>query len=75
MRCKFKCTQVTEFEGGYKKYDLQPVFSNDPNHENKKFWDSSPSGQFNVTVKNPNVSMTVGREYYIDVTEAPPSNP
>lgn len=32
---------------------LVPVYSEDPNSENKKFWDASPSGEINLGTVNP----------------------
>lgn len=72
-RCKFKCDSVTIFPGGQKNVEMTPVYSNDPNSENKKFWDASPGGQFKLNWINPNVSFEPGKEYYLDITEAPQS--
>lgn len=53
--------------------EFSPVYGNgDPNHENTKFWQASPSGQFTLgTVNKAAVdSLELGREYYLDITPA-----
>lgn len=52
---------------------MSPVYGNgDPGHENTKFWQASPSGSFNLGVVNLAAveHMELGKEYYIDITEA-----
>jgi hypothetical protein len=51
---------------------MNAVHSNDPNHENKRFWDATPGGNVQVTCIKENV-FEVGREYYLDFIEAPPT--
>jgi hypothetical protein len=86
MRCKFRCNEigirdytgsVMGDDGKYKKVSrmlysakLTPVFSDKPNSENKKFWDATPSGSFEVSSINPDY-FEPGREYYLDITPAP----
>ena len=70
-RCKFKCNTVTQYEGGKKDVDMSPVYSSDPASENKAFWDASPGGSFKLNYVNPAVSFEPGKEYYLDITEAP----
>jgi hypothetical protein len=53
--------------------ELTPVYANnDPNHENSKFWDSSPSGKLELGTINPQAwkLFELGKEYYIDFTLA-----
>lgn len=53
--------------------DMAAVYGNgDPNHENTKFWQASPSGTFTVSCVNAEVvaHMDIGKEYYIDITPA-----
>lgn len=53
---------------------LAAVYGNgDPNHENTKFWESSPSGQVTLSVINlPAAAIfELGKEYYLDFTPAP----
>lgn len=88
-RAKFRCNSITRLEGGYHKkvqgetvwvptevhsIDMSPVYHNDnPEHENTKFWEASPSGSFKLDCVNPKAveMFKPGREYYIDITEAP----
>jgi len=52
---------------------MSPVYANsDPNHENSKFWAATPSGSFEFgTVNEAAVEqLTLGDEYYIDITPA-----
>jgi hypothetical protein len=72
IRAKFRCESVTHHSvNGEPRYSAKffPVFPNgDPNHENSKFWQASPSGSLELqTVKiNP---FRPGAEYYVDFTE------
>lgn len=53
---------------------LIPVFGNgDPNHENTKFWQASPSGEIKLGTINAAAAeqFVLGEEYYIDFTPAP----
>lgn len=72
IRCKFVVHEVTKYQSGH-KITASPVYSNDPNHENKKFWDATPAGQFSVTVKNESLlaGFDVGTEFYIALEKAP----
>ena len=71
VRAKFKCTSRTEFEGGACDFKFSAVHSSDPNHENKKFWDATPSASLNMQVKNTAAQIfKVGQEYYLDFIEA-----
>lgn len=52
---------------------LFPVYhNNNPEHENNKFWEASPSGEFKLGVVNLSAveHMKIGHEYYIDITPA-----
>lgn len=52
---------------------FQPVYaSNDPNHENYKFWKATPSGELRMGTVNKEVwpQFELGREYYLDFTLA-----
>lgn len=52
---------------------MSPVYSTDPNHENKAFWDASPGGSLTLNVVNKAASdqFELGKEYYVDFTPAP----
>ena len=64
-------------EGIVASLEFQAVSSNDPNSENKKFWDATPSGKIELNLVNPEAIklFTIGKEYYVDFTEAPKQNP
>ncbi len=52
---------------------LHPVYGNgDPEHENTRFWEASPSGELKLGCVNPAAweQFQIGREYYIDFTPA-----
>lgn len=52
---------------------LAPVYGNgDPNHENTKFWQASPSGQIQLGTVNLAAAQQfeLGAEYYVDFTKA-----
>lgn len=79
IRCKFTCTRVMSEEvWDYAEkrpkviygVEFRPVYSADPNHENKKFWDATPTGSLTLgTIKQ--VPWEVGKECYVDITPAP----
>ena len=73
--------KATKDERGYDRREpcevrtliMSPVYgSGDPAHENTKFWQASPSGQFTLGVVNLAAveHMELGKEYYIDITPA-----
>ncbi len=70
VRCKFKCDSIetlTYGKGLIYNAKMSPVFSQDPESENKKFWEATPLGAFTVgTVKV--MPFEVGKEYYLDIT-------
>ena len=53
---------------------LQPVYAvnGDPNHENTKFWEASPSGEIKLGTINQAAWETfeLNGEYYVDFTKA-----
>lgn len=69
MRAKFYVYSIMHYTGGHSTLELWPVHSNDPLHENKRFWDATPSGKITLTVKTEIVKdFSPGDEYYIDFT-------
>ncbi len=46
-----------------------PTYSNDANDENKKFWDASPGGKFEINCVNEAAvaELELGKEYYFDI--------
>lgn len=58
-------------EGGGGAVKLRAVYSNDPNHENKQFWDATPNGEITLGLNNPVAfkffhDYMLGHEFYID---------
>lgn len=87
VRAKFIVTKLEqtlgsakdpENPGKYKTVPMvtvhaNPVYGNqDPNHENTKFWQASPSGSLMLGTINPEAAaqFELGREYYVDFTPA-----
>src|SRR5690242_7481140 len=56
-----------------KTIKMSPVYSSDPNSENKKFWDASPGGTFELNIVNPAAveQFVIGKEYYFDISPVP----
>lgn len=53
--------------------EFYPVYGNgDPNHENTKFWQASPSGKLELNVVNLEAvkDLEIDNEYYVDFTKA-----
>lgn len=71
VRSKFRVHNISKHAWGTEVM-LSPVYSDDPNSENKAFWDATPSGDFRMTIKNEAAAECFenGREYYIDITPA-----
>ena len=82
MRAKFRVQFVKELrsilsgQSEAKKYmevvELYPVYSDDPNSENRKFWEATPSGMFSMNISNQQAWgwFKEGKEYLLDFTEA-----
>ena len=70
VRAKFKCTQITETEGGLKTVKLMPVSSG--SEENKQFFKYTPAGSIDLSTVNPEAAaqFVPGREYFVDFTPA-----
>ena len=71
-RAKFVCQSVTKHNGGNVGIVATPVYSNDPDAENRAFWEASPNGKLELTITNPAASgiFEPGAEYYLDITRA-----
>lgn len=53
--------------------EMSPVYGNgDPDHENTKFWNATPTGKLELGCLNLAASeqFELGKEYYIDFTPA-----
>ena len=71
VRCKMRCDNKTEVAGNT-SMTLNAVYSDDPNSENRKFWEATPCGSLQMNCINPTASaqFEIGKEYYIDITLA-----
>lgn len=75
IRCKVKLISETR-NAGYDTVSLNfgAVYSTDPNHENKKYWDATPSLDLKTMVKDEVAKQfKLGSEYYLTFEEAPAS--
>lgn len=75
VRAKFYITTVAPSHGGKGgNVKLTPVYSSDPNHENKTFWDATPNGSIEMYIQNQAAfdffTEKMGGEYYVDFTRA-----
>lgn len=77
LRAKVKCISVEKIVNNYKP-ENQPflftakfaaVYSQDPESENKKFWDATPSAAIQLTSILQD-AFEVGQEYYLDFSVA-----
>lgn len=56
----------------YRQIVLTPVYSNDPEHENKSFWDATPNGKLDFTIKAEVAEFfTLGEEFYLYFSKEP----
>lgn len=68
VRAKFKVTQKTLGLNGYQVIQLNPTYSQDPESENKLFWDATPGGKIEMNVSKNGDLFELGKEYYVDFT-------
>ena len=67
VRAKFTCTELTLTTYGHRA-KFSPVTSGSP--ENEQFYRYTPGGSLELgTLKE--MPFEVGKEYYLDITEAP----
>lgn len=70
VRAKFFVSDINVYSINppQRKITFKPVYSTDPNHENKQFWDATPQGDLNMTINNPAAAefFEPGKEYYLD---------
>lgn len=68
VRAKFFVKKVEYYAENSRQVVLAAVYSQDPNHENKMFWDATPSGEITMVINNPRAGafFQPGQEYYID---------
>lgn len=75
IRAKFVVSKITRtFNWKGATIELTPVYSADPEHENKKFWDATPSGSIVLNINNPEAAdaFILGEEHYVDFTVSVP---
>lgn len=72
MSVRAKFIVETKDSGEFGNVTLRAVYSTDPNHENKQFWDSTPAGEIHMHITNEKAfkQFELGKEYYIDFTPA-----
>ena len=75
VRAKFYITTLEPSHGGKGgTVKLRPVYSSDPQHENKAFWDATPSGEIALQINNPQAFLyftdRIGKEFYVEFTQA-----
>ena len=80
VRAKFFCKEITRTGWSDQGtptpstavvYKFAAVYSNKPDHENKAFWDATPTAELSMTITNPGGQIfELGREYYLDFTPA-----
>ena len=68
VRAKFQCNSVKTTLYGYREFEFSPVISGSP--ENEEFFKTTPGGKITLNVKNEGVEFTIGKNYYVDFTEA-----
>lgn len=71
-RAKFKVMLKSpySYQGG--EIAMAPVYSTDPAHENRAFWDATPNGEIKLRINNQAAfdNFEQGAEYYVDFTKA-----
>jgi hypothetical protein len=74
VRAKFKLDEIRITRYGTEEMRtliLTPVYSNDSNSENYKFWKFTPQGKLELGTVNKNVweNFEIGEEYYLDISK------
>lgn len=72
VRVKFYVTQLMPWSNGGGEVRLSPVYSQDKDHENKRFWDATPNGELRMGINNPAAYQffhdhSQGYEFYVDI--------
>lgn len=70
IRAKFVIGKKTIHANSYQEITMNAVYSQDPNHENKQFWDATPNGTITMTISKNGGLFEVGKEYFVDFTLA-----
>jgi hypothetical protein len=71
VRGKFRVESKDPSETG--RVAMRAVYSDDPTHENKSFWDATPSGEISMWINNPSAFkyFKLDDDVYVDFTIAP----
>lgn len=73
VKAKFRVDSKVQQDGmDYVTIHMFPVLSEDPESENKKFWDYTPAGNIMLSTTNLMAAeyFVQGNEYYVNFTEA-----
>ncbi|GAB3303797.1 hypothetical protein [Hymenobacter tenuis] len=72
VKAKFQVTTIETNENGYTQIGMAPVYSDDPNHENKKYWNATPAGTIFLGVSNEQAfaGYATGDEVYVTFDKA-----
>jgi len=66
IRAKFKVIDVAPYNEEHTTLRMEAVYSDDPNHENARYWKYTPSGNLVITVLSHVLEgYEIGQEYYI----------
>ncbi len=73
VRAKFRVTKLEANNPPGISVELQPVYSSNPQHENSKFYECTPSGEIGLGIVSEDTarSFEIGKEYYVDFSPAP----
>lgn len=71
VRAKFRVNEITQNSHGF-TVKLAPVYSPDPESENGKFYNYTPSGEIVLQTINTEAAkqFEIDAEYYVDFTPA-----
>jgi hypothetical protein len=77
IRAKFRCHVVRKFEANQyakasERVSLHPVYDSNPESENHKWSEATPSGEIEMSITNPAALgvFAEGKEYIVDFTPA-----
>lgn len=72
VKAKFQITHLESNENGYTQVSMSPVYSEDPNHENKQYWAATPAGSIFMGITNLTAfeGYATGDEVYVTFDKA-----
>lgn len=78
IQAKFRCHIVRKFEAtqyskASERVSFHPVYDSNPESENHKWSEATPSGEIEMSITNPSACgiFEEGKEYLVDFTLAP----